>query len=105
MLADKARIAANFFSRLQGLLGTTSLPQGEGLLIKPCSAIHMVGMKYAIDALFMDKEMRVVAVVHSIAPGCFSKSYFRARCCLELPAGTLIQTGTCEGDQIRQQEL
>lgn len=105
MLADQARIAANFFSRLQGLLGTTSLAQGEGLLIKPCSAIHMIGMKYAIDALFLDKELRVVGVVHSIPPGSFSKSYFSARCCLELPAGTLIQTGTSEGDQIRQQEL
>lgn len=100
MLAENARIAADFFSRLKGLLGTQSLPAGEGLLIEPCSGIHMFGMKYAIDALFLDKQLRVVGVVHSIAPGSLSKTYKGAHSCLELPAGVLKETGTCEGDQI-----
>jgi uncharacterized membrane protein (UPF0127 family) len=101
MLAEKARIAADFFSRAKGLLGSAPLADGEGLLIEPCSGIHMIGMKYAIDALFMDRQWRVVGVVHAIGPGAFSRAYRGAHRCLELPAGVLKATGTEEGDQIK----
>lgn len=101
MLAENARVAADFFSRLRGLLGTSSLENGHGLWIKPCSAIHMFGMSYAIDALFMDKQFRVVGVVHNIKPGRLSRSYRHAYSCLELPSGILKETETAVGDVIR----
>ena len=40
LIAAKVRRADSFFSRLKGLLGTDSLPEGESLLIYPCSSIH-----------------------------------------------------------------
>lgn len=100
MLAENTRVANDFVGRMRGLLGTTSLPAGEGLLIDPCSAIHMIGMQYAIDALFMDKHYKVVGLVHSIEPGQLSRNFLSARSCLELPAGVLKETGTEEGDQV-----
>ncbi|MBX9690006.1 MAG: DUF192 domain-containing protein, partial [Candidatus Obscuribacterales bacterium] len=54
MLAEKADLAVSFASRLVGLLKTPELKTGQGLYIAPCSQIHMFGMKYAIDVLFMD---------------------------------------------------
>lgn len=100
MLAENTRVANDFVGRMKGLLGTSSLERGHGLFIDPCSAIHMVGMQYAIDALFLDKQLKVVGVVHSIEPGQLSRNYMSARSCLELPAGVLKETGTAEGDQI-----
>lgn len=100
LLATNARIANSFLARAKGLLGTTELPEGQGLLIDPCNSIHMFGMKYAIDAVFLDKKLKVVAVIDSIAPGKASKLYGSAKSCLELPAGTARQTNTEVGDEL-----
>ncbi len=99
-IADNATIASSFFSRLKGLLGTTELKTGSGLFITPCSSIHMFGMNYAIDAIFVDKKLVVVGVLHSIAPGRMSRVYGRAQSCLELPAGRALETKTEVGDQL-----
>jgi uncharacterized protein len=99
-IADQTLIAETFLSRAKGLLGTKELPTGCGLFIKPCNSIHMFGMKYAIDAIFVDKKLVVVAVVHSIGPGRLSSVYHKAHSCLELPAGRAKETETEVGDQL-----
>lgn len=105
MLAERARIASNFVDRLIGLLKTPVLEKGEGLFIVPCNQIHMLGMKYAIDVVFVDKQGKVVGLTERIAPGQFSKAFFAAHACLELPAGLIAETGTEEGDMIETQLL
>lgn len=98
-------MARSFFSRLKGLLGTLSLPSGEGLLLEPCNGIHMLGMLYAIDAVFIDKEGVVVGLVERIPPFALSKTYKKAHSCLELSPGTIETSGTTCGDQIALFEL
>ncbi|MBX9695782.1 MAG: DUF192 domain-containing protein [Cyanobacteria bacterium] len=100
LLASSARMADSFFSRLKGLLGTKELKDGEALYLIPCRSIHMFGMNYAIDALFLDKTNTVVGVVHSIEPGKVSSVFKSAEGCLELPSGVLERTNTNIGDQI-----
>jgi len=99
-IADQAKIAESFCSRLKGLLGTAELPAGCGLFIVPCNSIHMFGMKYAIDAVFVDKKLVVVGILHSIAPGKMSSIIPKAHSCLELPAGRARDTNTEIGDQL-----
>ncbi|MBZ0185913.1 MAG: DUF192 domain-containing protein [Candidatus Obscuribacterales bacterium] len=99
-IAETVKRADNFFTRFKGLLGTKSLPVGQGLLLSPCKQIHMIGMKYAIDAVFVDTDLKVVAVIHSIGPGQISPLIKTARSCLELPAGIAIETETVVGDQL-----
>lgn len=105
VLAERASVARSFFRRLKGLLGTASLPDGEGLLLSPCNSIHMFGMKYAIDVVFLDKELVVVDVLENIAPGKASRVYRKAYCCLELPAGKVHLTGTTIGDRLAFRNL
>lgn len=108
VLAERASFAGDSKSRREGLLKRTEFPEGEGLLISPCEAIHMFGMKFPIDVVFFDRKKVVRKVVHSIPKNriafCFS-----AATALELPAGTAIATGTGKGDQLsverRQDEL
>lgn len=64
----RAEVARSFFARAKGLLGRTSLPRGEGLLILRCNAIHTFFMRFAIDATFYDRKDRVVKVVRNIRP-------------------------------------
>lgn len=100
VLAERGRIASSFWSRIRGLLGTECFREGDGLLISPCRGIHMLGMKYAIDCLFLSKDRLVVGLLQEIQPGCLSKIFPQARECLELPAGTISRTGTELGDVI-----
>ncbi len=105
ILAEKARVAETFVQRAKGLLGTDSLPNGEGLFIRPCNSIHMFGMRYAIDAVFVDRDLKVVAVLHSIKPGRMSRIYGRAHSCLELPAGMAKSSDTESGDRLELIEV
>ena len=40
-------------ARLRGLLGRDGLPAGTGLWIRPCNAVHTLGMRFAIDIVFL----------------------------------------------------
>lgn len=64
----RARVARSFAERAKGLIGTKDLPDGEGLLILKCNAIHTWFMSFPIDAVFLDKNDRVVKTVCGIRP-------------------------------------
>lgn len=98
-IAQNARVADNFITRLVGLLASKPLAEGEGLLITPCSQIHMIGMKFPIDALFLDKDWHVVGIVENIQPGQISKIY-KAKHCLELASGAIARSATQLGDSL-----
>ena len=104
VVASKVRMATTFLARLKGLLGTDCLNDGEALYLKPCNSIHMFGMKYPIDAVFLNDKLIVVALVKEIQPGEYSKRYKEASACLELPAGTVERFEIEEGDQLEWRE-
>src|SRR4051812_50150360 len=53
---------------MKGLLGRRSLPSGEGILLKPASSVHMAFMRFAIDAVFLDRDLRVVKIAADLKP-------------------------------------
>lgn len=92
--------ARTLWARSKGLLGRKTLNAGEGLWLDPCSGIHTFGMAFPIDAAFLDKDCTVVHLVRNMAPLRFSRYVFKARSVLELPSGTLLETGTSVGDTL-----
>ena len=93
-------IADNWWTRLRGLLGHAPLKPGEGLLLRGEKAIHSVGMSFAIDVLFLDRTGSIVHLIPAMPPLRFSPFVARAVDVLELPAGTITQTGTTLNDQV-----
>ena len=104
VLADRVGVADRFWLRLRGLGGRAGLERGEGLLLRPCRAVHMLGMRFPLDVAFLDAGNRIVARYPRLAPGAHTGWHRRARAALELPAGTLDETGTVEGDVVEYQE-
>jgi uncharacterized protein len=100
VLGTRVAVADNWWTRLRGLLGKEHLHPEDGLLLEPCRAVHMYGMRFAIDAAFLDEEGRVVAVYRNLQPGARTNRHPNARRVLELPSGMLRRTGTREGDVI-----
>jgi len=100
VLATDARRATGF-GRFRGLLGTSGLPPNTGLLLPKTKQVHMFFMRYPIDVAFLSKDNTVVACVHDLQPWRVSPLIREASCALELPVGTLQQTGTSPGDHLR----
>lgn len=99
MLAESAERADTSAQRRTGLLKHTSLPEGEGLWIVPCEAVHSFGMKFAIDVLFLDRKHKVRKVREKMVPWRIAGSLL-AHSVLELPAGAIARTNTERGDQL-----
>jgi uncharacterized protein len=85
------------------LLGRSSLERGEALWIPKCQGIHTIGMRFAIDVVFLDKNLKVVRAFGRIPPNKTGPVEMAAASVVELPAGTLNMIGISEGDtfQIR----
>lgn len=81
--------ADTFASRLKGLMFRKKPLDNEGLWIIPCNSIHMCFMFFSIDAVFIDKQKRVVHFVHNLQPWRFVSSIKGAHSVIELPAGTI----------------
>ena len=99
-LTECARVADNPITRIIGLLADKQLAEGDGLWIIPCPSIHSFGMRFIFDAIFLDKELRVVHLIHEMKPWRMSSLIInKAHSVLELPAGMIRQSGTEMGDQ------
>ena len=100
VLGTRIGMADRWWLRLVGLLGRERLAPGEGLWLRPCRAVHMIGMSQALDVAFLDASGRVVAAYPELQPGARTRWHARARDVLELPPGVLAASGTIEGDTI-----
>jgi uncharacterized protein len=92
-------VADNPVLRLRGLLGRR-LIEGEGLLLRPASAIHTWFMRFPIDAVFLDRQLVVVSVSDRLRPWRFAGRR-GARSVLELADGESERRGIRPGDQLR----
>ena len=56
IVCERCVLAETALTRMKGLLGRRELPSGEGIWLKPASSVHMAFMRFAIDAVFLDRE-------------------------------------------------
>jgi len=99
-LAGCVRVASGFGSRLRGLLGTRALAPGQGLLLVPCTSIHMFFMSIPLDVAFLADDGVVVALYNNIRPWRMSRLHPEAFAALELAAGTFEAAGLRRGDRL-----
>ncbi|HUX67759.1 MAG TPA: DUF192 domain-containing protein [Terriglobales bacterium] len=101
-LATELRFADRFFSRLRGLLATRAqeFGFGRGLWIHPSKGVHALGMRYAIDAVYLDHEHRIIHIQSDLQPWHLGAIRKDAAGVLELPAGAVARTNTQVGDEI-----
>ena len=100
-VAANVRVADTPRARRVGLLHDKNLAPGEGLWIYPTQAIHTFGMRFPIDVVFLDRRLRVKRVYHGLPPFRLTSFVWGAQSVLELASGSLADTGTAVGDELR----
>jgi uncharacterized membrane protein (UPF0127 family) len=68
VVCARCELAANPLTRARGLLGRKGLAADEGMFFRPAGSIHMFFMRFAIDAVFCDRDLRVVGVARELKP-------------------------------------
>lgn len=89
-----------FRSRLLGLLTKKSVGHDEAYWFDRCSSIHMIGMKFPIDVIFLSGDLRVIKMVNDLKPWRFTAS-LKAKSAIEVKAGQCATIGLKVGDHLR----
>lgn len=61
-------LATTFWQRFRGLMLRRPLPPATALLIAPCNSIHMCFMRFAIDAVYLDKQGKILKITRHLRP-------------------------------------
>jgi hypothetical protein len=85
LLGREVPIAATPLSRLLGLALLDRERAGEGLLIPRCACVHTLGMRFALDLLFLDGDLSVLELRRTVPAGRVARCR-GAAAVLELPA-------------------
>lgn len=101
VVCERCFLAESTFARLRGLLGRSGLAPGEGMLLRPAGSIHTAFMRFAIDAVFLDRDHRVAKVAAELRPW-RAAACRGARAVLELPAGEAARQGLRPGVSLTQ---
>lgn len=100
---ERGQAATDALSRLRGLIGHPPLGPGEGTLLSPCQGVHTFFMRFPIDVVYVDGQGKVVGLAPALRPNRVGPVVPQARFVLELPAGTIQETGTTLGDRLEVQ--
>ena len=69
ILASRVRRADRWLERTLGFLPRSAIAADEGLWIARCRAVHTLGMRVALDVVFLDRDGRVVRIEAGVEAG------------------------------------
>ena len=99
IICETVQVADTILRRMRGLLGRRGLEPGEGLLLRPAWSIHTMFMRFPIDVVFVDHDLIVIRIAHSLRP--FKTASCRGgREVVELAAGECQRRGLEVGDRV-----
>jgi uncharacterized membrane protein (UPF0127 family) len=105
ILAARVSRLRGFRARTLGLLTRATLERDEGVWLAPCRAIHTVGMRYAIDVVFVDRAGCVVRLCRNVRPNRLVVTCAAADAVVELRGGALDVIAVRLGDRILLDDL
>jgi uncharacterized protein len=99
VVCEQLLVAARPLRRMRGLLGRASLPRGEGILLRPAGSVHTFFMRFPIDVVFLDDDLRVLDVAADVPPWRVARRS-GARSVLEVSAGEARRREMRPGDRL-----
>jgi uncharacterized membrane protein (UPF0127 family) len=92
-IAPHVRLACSLASRCVGLLRFASMTKHDGLLLSPGGSVHTMGLRFPIDVVFLNRQMRILGLASNIPPWRFRRAPTGTKRTLELAAGQIAVAG------------
>jgi uncharacterized membrane protein (UPF0127 family) len=86
-------VASTRRTRGKGLARLDALPPDHALLLEPCRSVHTIGMRFALDLVWLDAGGGVVRVDAGVPPR-------RVRGCLR--ARAVVECASGDGERVAQ---
>jgi len=105
-IGERIDVAGSLWAKFMGLMGRQGLAPGAGLWLPDSNGIHMMFMRFPIDAVFVGRAgaagARQVVSVHRALPAWrgLVPLVRGAHGVLELPVGTIAASATQVGDEL-----
>ena len=99
-VGETVELADTSMTRMFGLLGRSGLDAGGGLWIRPSSGVHTFFMRFRIDVIGLDRELKVIKLWRCLAPFRVTSVSVKMHSVIELPCGTIKRTETQLGDML-----
>ena len=100
LLGNHITLVDTWPGRLRGYLGRPEPQPGEGMLLVRCNAVHMFGLGFSLDLVFLSNGGDVVNTIEDLRPWKRTRRVPDARFALELPAGVIAASRTRVGDRL-----
>jgi uncharacterized membrane protein (UPF0127 family) len=101
VVCERCEVADGFWTRFRGLMGRDGIERGEGMLFRPGGSVHMFFMRFPLDVVFCDRNLRVLAARENLQPWRTAGTR-GAKITIELAAGEVRARGLELGDQLRE---
>ncbi|MCF7870476.1 MAG: DUF192 domain-containing protein [Candidatus Omnitrophica bacterium] len=98
-LVNSAQVASGFFLRLLGLMFKKKIGPEQALIFYRAPSIHTFFMRFPIDIIFLDQEMKVKRLIQGLKPWRFVVCR-GAQITIELPPAKISQVKAQIGDKI-----
>jgi uncharacterized membrane protein (UPF0127 family) len=95
-------VATSLRDRTRGLLGRDGID--GAILLRPAKSVHTLRMRFSIDVVFCDRELRVLRVT-TLPRNRLSRPVLKAHAVIESEAGTMARWGVRVGDQLEVRGL
>jgi uncharacterized membrane protein (UPF0127 family) len=100
-VGDNIQLADTSMTRMFGLLGRRGLDAGCGLWIKPSSGVHTFFMRFTIDVVGLDRDLKVIKLWRQLVPYRVTAVSMKLRSVIELAGGQIDATQIQLGDQLQ----
>lgn len=92
--------AESLWKRTIGVIGWKDFGAKGGLLLTNTNSIHTFFVRFPLDLVFLDNEMKILSLVENLKPFSFSPIVWRAKHVLEMPAGSIKKSSLKTGDSV-----
>lgn len=99
LLGNRIHLVDSWPGRLRGYLGRQEPQPGEGMLLVRCNAVHMYGLDFPLDLIFLSKNGEVVETIEDLRPWRRTSRIDSAQFALEVPTGSIEASYTRPGDR------
>lgn len=100
IITPKVIEAKTFWERSKGLLGREGIEKDTSMWIHRCPSIHTFFMRFKIDAVFVDRKLKVTSIKDCIPPGRITLPHLGSDSVFEMAAGLAQEMNIQVGDQL-----